>query len=91
MVGNDITGVGKNGAIYRNLTEILFMSIDLANKELISIFQLFFDELPYLYESKNTSRSDMDFIEAIIAEWSSGEKYVLKLSDNDFTFSEKIS
>lgn len=67
------------------------MSIDLANKELISIFQLFFDELPYLYESKNTSRGDIDFREAIIAEWSSGEKYVLKLSDNDFTFSEKIS
>ena len=35
------------------------MSIDLANKELISIFQLFFDELPYLYESKNTSRGDI--------------------------------
>ena len=67
------------------------MSIDLANKELISIFQLFFDELPYRYESKNTSRGDTDFREAIIAEWSSGEQYVLKLSDNDFTFPEKIA
>lgn len=65
------------------------MNIDLENKELINIFQLFFDELPYLYEIKNTSRSDTDFRESIIAKWSSGEKYVIKLSDNDFTFSKK--
>lgn len=66
------------------------MNIDLENKELINVFQLFFEELPYLYEIKNTSRSDTDFREAVIAEWSSGEKYVIKLSDNDFTFPKKI-
>lgn len=66
------------------------MNIDIENKELISIFQLFFDELPYQYEIKNTSRGDADFREAVIAEWISGEKYVIKLSDNDFTFPEKI-
>ncbi|MCM1046047.1 MAG: phosphotransferase [Candidatus Gastranaerophilales bacterium] len=66
------------------------MNIDLENKELIRIFQLFFDELPHQYEMKNTSRGDADFREAIIAKWSSGEKYVIKLSDNDFTFPKKI-
>ena len=64
--------------------------MDLENKELINVFQLFFDELPYLYEIKNTSRSDTDFRETVIAKWSSGEKYVIKLADNDFTFPEKI-
>ena len=34
--------------------------------------------------------SSTDFREAVIAAWDSGEKYVLKLSDNDFTFPEKI-
>ena len=61
------------------------------NSELISVFQLFFDELPYQYEIINTSRGDADFREAIVAQWNSGEKYVIKLSDNDFTFPEKIS
>lgn len=66
------------------------MNLDLENKELISILQLFFSELPYQYEIKNTSRGDVDFREAVIAEWVSREKYVIKLSDNDFTFPEKI-
>lgn len=70
--------------------EMLLMNMDLENKELINVFQLFFDELPCLYEIKNTSRSDTDFRETVIAEWSSGKKYVIKLSDNDFTFPEKI-
>lgn len=33
-------------------------TIELANSELISIFQLFFDELPYQYEIINTSRGN---------------------------------
>ncbi len=66
------------------------MNIDLENKELIAVFKLFFDELPHRYEIKDTSRGDADFREAVIAEWSSGEKYVIKFSDNDFTFPEKI-
>ncbi len=66
------------------------MNTDSENKELLPIFQLFFDEFPQHYEIKNTSRGDADFREAVIAEWNSGEKYVIKLSDNDFTFPEKI-
>ncbi len=66
------------------------MSVVSENKELLSVFELFFEELPRLYEIKNTSRGEADFREAVIAEWASGEKYVVKLSDNDFTFPEKI-
>lgn len=67
------------------------MNIELKDQELIPIFQLFFEELPDQYEIRNTSRGDADFREAVIARWRSGEKYVLKLSDNDFTFPEKIA
>lgn len=66
------------------------MNMELKNKELADVFLLFFDELPNRYEIKNTSHGEEDFREAVIAEWQSGEKYVLKLSDNDFTFPKKI-
>lgn len=59
-------------------------------EELAQVFNLFFDELPDVIEIKNTSHGEEDFREAVIAKWSSGEKYVLKISDNDFTFPEKI-
>ncbi len=64
--------------------------MDLSNKELLNIIELFFDEIPYKFEIKNTSRGESDFREAIILEWKSAEKYVIKLSDNDFTFADKI-
>lgn len=67
------------------------MNAELETTELISILEMFFDELPSHYEIKNTSRDDSDFRESVIAEWLSGDKYVLKLSDNDFTFPEKVS
>lgn len=59
-------------------------------KELEQIVYLFFDDLPGEIEIKNTSRGEEDFREAVIATWNDGKKYVLKLSDNDFTFPEKI-
>jgi len=62
----------------------------LDNTQLNHIFQLFFEDLPVRYEIKNTSHGEDDFREAIIAELKSGEKYVIKLSDNDFTFPDKI-
>ena len=64
--------------------------MNLEDKELIYIFNLFFDNLPFDIDIHNTSRGDKDFREAIIGKWKSGEKYVIKLSDNDFTFEEKI-
>lgn len=60
------------------------------DKKLSCIFGLFFDTLPCSYEIKDTSRGEADFREAIIAKWPSGEKYVFKISDNDFTFPAKI-
>lgn len=60
------------------------------NQELMHIFSLFFDDLPFRFDIRSTSRGDQDFREAIIGEWKSGEKYVIKIADNDFTFAEKI-
>lgn len=59
-------------------------------KEILHIFSLFFDDLPSNIKVINTSRGNQDFRETIIGEWKSGEKYVIKLSDNDFTFPDKI-
>ncbi len=60
------------------------------NRELSDIFQLFCDDRPVSFETINTSRSDIDFREVVIAEFSSGKKVVIKLADNHFTFPEKI-
>ena len=51
---------------------------------------MFFDENPIHYEIKNTSHGESDFREVVLAEWKSGKKFVIKLADNDFTFSQKI-
>lgn len=64
--------------------------INSADKELQCIFRLFFEELPTKYEIINTSRSDTDFRETVIAEWGSRDKFVIKLSDNDFTSPDRI-
>lgn len=66
------------------------MRIDGNDQELLHILRLFFEDLPQWYEIRNTSRGDTDFREAVIVGWPSGGKAVLKLSDNDFTFPEKI-
>ena len=60
------------------------------DSELLSVFALFFNEPPASVEIKSTGRGESDFRENAIAEWKTGEKYVLKLADNDFTFPEKI-
>lgn len=60
------------------------------NRELLDIFRLFYNDVPSSFEIINTSRGDEDFRETVIAEFETGEKSVLKLADNDFTFPEKI-
>lgn len=60
------------------------------SKELFDIFGLFYNVKPISFDIIVTSRSDTDFREAVIAELESGEKSVIKLADNDFTFPEKI-
>ncbi len=67
------------------------MSEDIVEKQAVSdIFMLFFDSIPATYQIIDTSRSDTDFREVIIAELENGEKAVVKLSDNDFTDPHRI-
>lgn len=60
------------------------------NKELLDVFELFFNDKPIVFEIIDTSRHEKDFRVVIIAEFKTGEKAVIKLADNDFTFSDKI-
>lgn len=60
------------------------------NQELSDIFRLFYNDVPSSFEIIDTSRGDTDFRETVIAGFETGEKSVLKLADNDFTFPEKI-
>lgn len=67
--------------------------MDVSNQSDIALFdmcRLFCDEKPISFESINTSRGDIDFREVIVPQFASGNKFVIKLSDNEFTFSEKI-
>lgn len=58
--------------------------------EIVNIFSMFFDAIPISYQDINTSMGDSDFRETIIVETESGNKWVVKLADNDFTSPEKI-
>lgn len=67
--------------------------MDVSNQSDIALFdicRLFCDEKPISFESIDTSRGDLDFREVIIPQFVSGKKFVIKLSDNDFTFSDRI-
>lgn len=61
------------------------------NQEIKQILQQFFDEIPVKVQTIDTSRGETDFREVLLVTFDSGEKGVLKLSDNDFTFPEKIA
>ena len=61
------------------------------NDEIIRIFSLFFDDVPVSTRLIDTSRGDTDFRLTFIVQTDTGNKYVLKLADNDFTFPEKIA
>lgn len=55
-----------------------------------AIVKLFFDERVTSCDIKNTSHGETDFREALIVQLESGNKFVIKLADNDFTFPDKI-
>ena len=57
---------------------------------LFELFRLLYNIEPIACEPINTSHGDADFREVIITTLESGERFVLKLADNDFTFPEKI-
>ena len=66
------------------------LETDIYTQEILAVLSLFFDTPPSRFEVKNTSHGSNDFREVILAQWDSGEKYAVKLADNDFTFAEKI-
>lgn len=61
------------------------------DEELKRIVSLFFDGTPVAVREIDTSRGDEDTRWTFIVETDGGNKYVLKLADNDFTFPEKIA
>ena len=61
------------------------------DEEIKKILPLFFKNLPHVVQSFDTGHGDADFRTACIVETDTGEKYVLKLAENDFTFPEKIA
>ena len=60
------------------------------DKELERIFARFSDEVPESFRVISTGRSETDFRDTVIVTAVSGNRLVLKLSDNDFTFPDKI-
>lgn len=62
----------------------------LKDSEEAKVIGLFFEDEPVRYEIIELTRRDNDFREVIIAEWASGEKYVIKLAENAFTSPERI-
>ena len=62
----------------------------LNNSEIEKIYSLFFYGVPISVQTISTSHGENDFRETVIIENESGEKVVIKLSDNDFTYPEKI-
>ena len=58
--------------------------------ELRGIFSRFFGAEPISFETIDTSRGEADFRNTFLITAAGGEKYVLKLAANDFTFPERI-
>ena len=60
------------------------------NDDISGVFSLFFDGVPKTVQNIDTSHGDGDFRAAFIVEADTGEKYVIKLAENDFTVPERI-
>lgn len=63
---------------------------ELINDEIKAIFLLFFNEIPVEQKIIDTSRGEEDFRNAVIISTQAGNRYVLKITENDFTSPEKI-
>ena len=59
-------------------------------QELQAIVSLFFDGKTTIQNTINTSHGEHDFREAVFLQTESGDNFVVKLADNDFTFPQKI-
>ncbi len=60
------------------------------NEERKKIFELFFDEEAKNFKTLDTGIGEEDFRETDIVETVNGNKYVMKICSNSFTFPEKI-
>ena len=58
--------------------------------EIAGLYARFFDGIPVSAERVDTSRGEADIRNTFLITADTGEKYVLKLASNDFTFPEKI-
>ncbi len=61
------------------------------NDEFKTVFSLFFNETPTKMRLIDTSRGEIDYRVTFIVETDEGNKHVIKLAENDFTFPEKIA
>lgn len=61
-----------------------------ADPAIREIFARFFGGTPVSADVIDTSREDSDFRQTVIVTTAEGEKYVLKIASNDFTFPEKM-
>ena len=59
-------------------------------EEIDSIWNRFFEEELISYQTIETGIGEGDLRETILGNTASGQRYVIKLADNDFTFPEKI-
>lgn len=60
------------------------------DKEIREIYALFFDGNPITADIIDTSREEGDFRQAVLIRDIEDKQYVLKITANDFTFSDKI-
>lgn len=58
--------------------------------EIEQVWKMFFDGPAEICDRISTGIDENDFRETVIGKTPTGEKYVLKIVDNDFTFPEKI-
>ncbi len=63
---------------------------DNTDSEILNVFSKFFDEKPAAVKITDTGRGDEDFRNTAIVDTEAGNRYVLKIAANDFTFPEKI-
>ena len=61
-----------------------------ADPAIREIFARFFGGTPVAADVIDTSREETDFRQTVIVTAAEGEKYVLKIASNDFTFPEKM-
>ena len=60
------------------------------DREIHAITSLFWEEPVTILKTINTSHGEQDFRETVFVQTESGNPFVIKLADNDFTFADRI-